>query len=101
MLEVISVQPTTECMFFNPHFMEWPDHCDPAIDCVGLQPVQLIQHNDFMFGGKFGFEITCPRRAMVYDLDFYRGLWSGKTVKEWSHIIDGISDNAIRRIIES
>jgi hypothetical protein len=57
--------------------------------------------NDSMFGGKFGNDTTCPRRAMVYDLGVYMGLWNDKIVQEWLQKIDGIGENAIRGIIAS
>lgn len=56
--------------------------------------------NDFMFGGKFGNHTTCPRRAMVYDLGVYEGLWRSTTVQQWLRKIDGIGEDAIRRIVE-
>lgn len=55
--------------------------------------------NDWMFGGKFGDETTGPRRAMVCDLDYYEGLWSEKSVKEWLQKIDGIDENAIGKVL--
>jgi len=54
-----------------------------------------------MFGGKFGADITCPRRAMVYDLDVYSDLWKKASVRHWTRIIDGIQDEVIRRIVFS
>jgi len=83
----------------------WANSCDRR-QAVFLSDARNRLHatfidNDFMFGGKFGFEVTCPRRAMVYDLDIYRGLWDGQTVEKWSRIIDGIGDNAIRLILDS
>jgi len=83
----------------------WANNCDRR-QAVFLSDEQNRLHasfidNDFMFGGKFGFEITCPRRAMVYDLDVYRGLWDHLSVKEWVHKVDGIGENSIRRIVSS
>jgi HipA-like kinase len=80
----------------------WANNCDRR-QTVFLRDAQNRLHatfidNDFMFGGKFGFEITCPRRAMVYDLDLYRGLWGKESVQKWIRIIDGIGENAIRQI---
>jgi hypothetical protein len=83
----------------------WANNCDRR-QAVFLSDGRDRLHayfidNDFMFGGKFGFERTCPRRAMVYDLDIYRGLWDVQTVKKWAHLADGIGENAIRRIVKS
>lgn len=57
--------------------------------------------NDFMFGGKFGFDRTCPRRAMVHDLSLYNGLWSDHSMQQWLQKFDGIPENTIRRIVAS
>jgi len=83
----------------------WANNCDRR-QAVFLSDEQNRLHasfidNDFMFGGKFGFDITCPRRAMVHDLDIYRGLWDFQIVKEWLHKVDGIGEAAIRRIVSS
>ena len=83
----------------------WANNCDRR-QAVFLSDEQNRLHasfidNDFMFGGKFGFEITCPRRAMVHDLDVYRGLWNLPSVKGWVHELDGIGEDAIRRIVSS
>lgn len=83
----------------------WANNCDRR-QAVFLSDEQGLLHasfidNDFMFGGKFGFEITCPRRAMVYDLGVYRDLWSRASVRHWLGTVDEISDGAIRRIVFS
>ena len=83
----------------------WANNCDRR-QAVFLRDGQKRLHayfidNDFMFGGKFGFGVTCPRRAMVYDLDIYSGLWSGQAVKKWTNIVDGIGESAIRWIVNS
>lgn len=81
----------------------WANNCDRR-QAVFLTDVhnQLHSHfidNDFMFGGKFGNDITCPRRAMVPDLDVYEGLWQEENVQQWLRKIDGISENAIGQIV--
>lgn len=83
----------------------WANNCDRR-QAVFLSDGRkrlraYFMDNDFMFGGKFGFDLTCPRRAMVYDLDIYRGLWNLQTVKKWVHRIDGIGESAIRRIMSN
>lgn len=83
----------------------WANNCDRR-QAVFLSDAQSQLHasfidNDFMFGGKFGSDITCPRRAMVHDLDVYRGLWDPQIVQEWVHKLDGIGEGAIRRIVGS
>ena len=82
----------------------WANNCDRR-QAVFLCDEQNRLHtsfidNDSMFGGKFGLEITCPRRAMVYDLDVYRGLWTRQAVKEWIRVVGGISENEICRILD-
>lgn len=57
--------------------------------------------NDFMFGGKFGNDTTSPRRAMIYDLGVYQGLWHPKTVQQWLRKIEDFGADAIRRIVEN
>ncbi|MGC2163555.1 MAG: HipA family kinase [Silvibacterium sp.] len=81
----------------------WANNCDRR-QAVFLCDAQNRLHanfidNDFMFGGKFGFEITCPRRAMVYDLGVYRGLWKSESVERWLSIIDAVDENALRKIL--
>lgn len=81
----------------------WANNCDRrqaifTCDENCLLRVSFID-NDSMFGGAFGFETTCPRRAMVYDLDVYRGFWNRKAVREWMERIEGISEAEIAEII--
>lgn len=81
----------------------WANNCDRRqavylCDDRGCLRATFID-NDFLFGGKFGFEITCPRRAMVYDLDTYRGLWDRAAMKKWLRIIDMIGEDDIREIV--
>jgi hypothetical protein len=83
----------------------WANNCDRR-QAVFLSDARsrlraYFIDNDFMFGGKFGFELTCPRRAMVYDLDIYRGVWSGQIMKQWLQKFDGISENTILRVVAS
>jgi hypothetical protein len=54
-----------------------------------------------MFGGKFGFDITCPRRAMAHDLSLYTGLWNEQSVQQWLQKFDGIPEDILRRIVAS
>lgn len=83
----------------------WANNCDRRqavfLSCAQKQLYASFIDNDSMFGGKFGFEITCPRRAMVYDLNVYRGLWNRKTVEQWVHRINGIGEEKIREIVDS
>ena len=83
----------------------WANNCDRR-QAIFLSDARKRLHvkfidNDFMFGGKFGCDITCPRRAMVYDLDFYQGLWTKAAMRKWIDVIAGISDEAIHRILNS
>jgi hypothetical protein len=83
----------------------WTNNCDRRqavylCDERGRLHASFID-NDFMFGGKFGFETTCPRRAMVCDLEIYRGLWSRRAVKKWLGIIERIREDEIREVVES
>lgn len=58
--------------------------------------------NGLMFGGRSRVDTTCPRRAMVYDLDVYKGLWrdnEDEVVKEWLQRVDRIGEEAIQRIL--
>lgn len=60
--------------------------------------------NGMMFGGKFRNENTNPRRAMVYDLSFYKGLWrdnNDDVVQEWLRKFEGIGGDAILGILSS
>lgn len=81
----------------------WANNCDRR-QAVFLSDERERLHasfidNDHMFGGRFGNDTTCPRRAMVYDLSVYEGLWNWEVVQEWCGKIDGIDENAIRSII--
>lgn len=82
----------------------WTNNCDrrQAVflsDDWGRLHATFID-NDFMFGGKFGNDLTCPRRAMTHDLDIYQGLWDEQSVREWLYRIDAIDEETIRRILE-
>lgn len=83
----------------------WANNCDRRQAVFlgdkqsGLQAFFI--DNDFMFGGKFGFEVTCPRRAMVHDLGIYTGLWTRQRVEKWQHMVGRIDDGMIERIIGS
>jgi hypothetical protein len=83
----------------------WANNCDRR-QAVFLSNRQHRLHasfidNDFMLGGKFGSDVTCPRRAMVYDLDVYQDLWTKAAMRGWLGVMGGISDNALREIIHS
>jgi hypothetical protein len=82
----------------------WANNCDRR-QAVFLSNGRTLQarfiDNDFMFGGKFGFDITCPRRAMVHDLSLYNGLWNEQSVQQWLQKFDGIPENILRRIVAS
>ncbi|HEU4983131.1 MAG TPA: HipA family kinase [Acidobacteriaceae bacterium] len=82
----------------------WANNCDRR-QAVYLSTGRGLQarfiDNDFMFGGKFGYDRTCPRRAMVHDLSLYSGLWNEDSVQQWLEKFDGISENTIRRIVAS
>lgn len=82
----------------------WTNHCDRR-QAVFLSNARRLYarfiDNDFMFGGKSGTDTTCPRRAMVYDLGVYRGLWNERAVQQWLQKVDGINENAIWRLIAS
>jgi len=82
----------------------WTNNCDRR-QAVYLSNGRGLQarfiDNDFMFGGKFGYDRTCPRRAMVHDLSLYSGLWNEDSVQQWLEKFDGISENTIRRIVAS
>lgn len=57
----------------------WTNNCDRC-QCVFLSETgssslrAVFIDNDHMFGGHFGNEKTCPRRVMVPDARFYRGI---------------------------
>lgn len=55
--------------------------------------------NDHMFGGNLGDDLTCPRRAMVYDTSIYDNLWSPAIVKRWVEQIAEIDDNVVTRLV--
>lgn len=86
----------------------WANNCDrrQAVFLAGAEgklSASFID-NGLMFGGRFGNDTTCPRRAMVYDLDIYNGLWNDNNdlvVKEWLKRIDRIGGQAIRWILSS
>jgi hypothetical protein len=81
----------------------WANNCDRRQAIFLSDDHQRLRasfiDNDYMFGGKFGNDTTCPRRAMVYDLSVYKGLWNWEIVQEWCHKIDGIGEDAIRSIV--
>lgn len=80
----------------------WANNCDrrQAVFLSGAKGLHAcFIDNDFMFGGKFGDDITCPRRAMVHDLEVYRALWNETTVRKWLRKINGIDENTIQQII--
>jgi hypothetical protein len=81
----------------------WANNCDRRQAVFLSDNRQRLRasfiDNDYMFGGKFGDDTTCPRRAMVYDLSVYEGLWNLQIVQEWCHKINGIGENAIRSIV--
>ncbi|HTV04220.1 MAG TPA: HipA family kinase [Acidobacteriaceae bacterium] len=83
----------------------WANSCDrrQAIYLLGERGFLCASFidNDSMFGGRFGSETTCPRRAMVYDLDIYRGLRDWRAVKEWFGKIDAIDEDDIREMLAS
>ena len=84
----------------------WANNCDrrQAVFLSNSDHSRLFASfidNDSMFGGKFGSELTFPRRPMFYDLDLYRGIWDNKTVQHWLKIIDGINEQAIRRMVDN
>lgn len=84
----------------------WANNCDRRqavflTDAKGSLQANFID-NGLMFGGKSRNDTTCPRRAMVYDLDVYQGLWNDNhddVVKEWLQRIDRIGEEAIRRML--
>lgn len=82
----------------------WANNCDRR-QAVFLSQDQSLHayfiDNDFMFGGKFGNDITCPRRAMVHDLAVYEGLWNEDSMQQWLRKFDEFNENAIRRILAS
>lgn len=83
----------------------WTNNCDRR-QAVFLSGPRNRLHasfidNDFMFGGKFGSDMTCPRRTMFYDLGIYKDLWSKAAVCSWIEKIDGISDQTTRDIVLS
>lgn len=82
----------------------WTNHCDRR-QAVFLSDARRLYarfiDNDFMFGGKSGSDTTCPRRAMTYDLGIYRGLWNERSVQQWLQRFEGISENAIWRLVAS
>ena len=84
----------------------WANNCDrrQAVfldDAEGNLQASFID-NGLMFGGKSRNDTTCPRRAMVYDLDVYKGLWNDNhddVVKEWLQRVNRIGEEAIRQIL--
>lgn len=80
----------------------WTNHCDRR-QAVFLSDARRLYarfiDNDFMFGGKSGTDTTCPRRAMVYDLGIYQGLWSEKAVQQWLQKFEGVDENRIWRLV--
>ncbi|MGC2501108.1 MAG: hypothetical protein WA400_03200, partial [Silvibacterium sp.] len=81
----------------------WANNCDRR-QAVFLSDERNRLHasfvdNDFLFGGKFGNDTTCPRRAMVYDLDVYKGLWDDKIVQGWLGKVSEITETTIGQII--
>lgn len=83
----------------------WANSCDRRQAVYLGEPEQELHatfiDNDYMFGGKSGNDTTCPRRAMVPDLDMYKGLWNTKDVQKWLQKIDGIDDDETRQIVAS
>lgn len=82
----------------------WANNCDRRQSVFLSQGPRLRARfidNDFMFGGKFGNDFTCPRRAMVHDLSLYEGLWSKDSVQQWLRKFEGIPENTLRRIVRS
>jgi len=82
----------------------WANNCDrrQAVYLSGAKSLHAcFIDNDFMFGGKFGNDTTCPRQAMVHDLEVYRGLWNETAVRKWLRKINGIDENTIQRIVAS
>lgn len=82
----------------------WANNCDRR-QAVYLSDNRSLRayfiDNDFMFGGKFGNDITCPRRAMVHDLSVYRDLWNEDAMQQWLRKFDEFDENTIRRILAS
>jgi hypothetical protein len=81
----------------------WTNNCDRR-QCIfltdGSKALRAVFiDNDHMFGGYFGNEKTCPRRAMVPDANFYRGVWSDPVVDHWKRVIDAIDDRCIDSIL--
>jgi hypothetical protein len=77
----------------------WANNCDRR-QTVFLANSNRRLHasfidNDFMFGGKFGNDNTCPRRVMIYDLSVYRGLWNKKSVQQWVRKIESITESKL------
>lgn len=82
----------------------WANQCDRRqavfLSHSGSLYARFID-NDSLFGGKFGNEITCPRRTMVHDLDTYKGLWDEKKVQKWLQKFEGIDEDCIHEVLTS
>jgi hypothetical protein len=82
----------------------WTNNCDRR-QCVFVAEGSakslhaVFIDNDHMFGGYFGNEKTCPRRAMVPYAGFYDGCWTDGAVARWKRIIDGIDDEFLDSVM--
>jgi hypothetical protein len=82
----------------------WANNCDRR-QCVFLAEAAsssfravFIDH-DHMFGGYYGNERTCARRAMVPDARFYGGVWCDDVVGGWESAIGGVDTASLQAIL--
>ncbi|HEX4036620.1 MAG TPA: HipA family kinase [Acidobacteriaceae bacterium] len=81
----------------------WTNQCDRR-QCLfvaqpGDQSLQAVFiDNDHLFGGDFGDEKTCARRAMLRNLQWYRAIWTDPLIALWMDRITSIDRTALDAI---
>ena len=82
----------------------WANNCDrrQCLFLTGPEPDSLravFIDNDWMFGGHFGNEQTCARRAMAPLRGLYKEIWTKETISYWKGRIDRVGEATLNSIV--